>query len=115
MRLSEQQIKFLKMVTQLLNHFIPIIEAMDMGIKVTEWNRTIEQQKQYVAEGSSKTLHSKHLIGLAVDLAIIDNGKFLRKHQIYEKMGAYWESLGGTWGGRWTFGDVYHFEYGEDK
>lgn len=45
----------------------------DFGI--TEGLRTPERQKQLVAEGKSKTLKSRHLIGRAIDIVIYIDGK----------------------------------------
>ncbi len=39
---------------------------------VTEGLRTKERQAQLVKEGKSKTMNSKHIIGSAFDIAIID-------------------------------------------
>ena len=39
---------------------------------VTEGLRTMERQKKLVAEGKSKTMNSKHLIGSAFDVAMLD-------------------------------------------
>ena len=41
----------------------------DFDITVIEGYRTLETQKEYVKKGVSKTLNSKHLKGLAVDVA----------------------------------------------
>jgi len=42
---------------------------------VTEGLRTPERQKQLVQAGASRTLNSKHLIGRAVDLAVVVDGE----------------------------------------
>lgn len=39
-----------------------------VDISVIEGLRTIERQRQLVAEGKSKTMNSRHIIGQAVDL-----------------------------------------------
>jgi peptidoglycan L-alanyl-D-glutamate endopeptidase CwlK len=41
--------------------------------RVTEGVRTIERQRQLVAEGKSQTLNSRHLTGHAVDVAPLDS------------------------------------------
>jgi len=90
-------------------------------VVILELYRSVETQKQYVARGLSKTMSSKHLYGLAVDLAFLndiqDDGKINYPAEKYLPLGEYWESLGGRWGGR--FGakgknlgwDSGHFEY----
>lgn len=43
--------------------------------RVIEVRRTIERQKQLVAQGASKTMKSRHLTGHAVDIVPLENGK----------------------------------------
>lgn len=108
MKLSEQQADFLKMVVDMLSH----IQLPNCLIKVTEWNRTLEQQREYFNSGRSHTLNSKHLSGLAVDLGVIKNGKFSQTKKDYQPLGDYWISIGGKWGGEFVLlDDPYHFEY----
>ena len=83
--------------------------------------RTPEQQKIEFDAGRSTLLHGKHQDWLAMDFALwddIDADGNVDKDEIrwkndprYTEMGIYWESLGGTWGGRWeSLNDIYHFE-----
>ncbi len=64
---------------------------------------------------------SKHQRWCAGDLLVLAwTGKKFRSkwapREPYERLGHFWEALGGTWGGRWkeqglaTFDDPYHFE-----
>lgn len=94
--LSEKQCDFTFMVARL------IMQACALGyeIKVQEWNRTIETQREYVKQGVSKTLNSKHLDNLAVDVYLYKSGKVIMGGEDYRALGVYWESLGGRWGGR---------------
>ena len=43
---------------------------------------------------------SFHDIGLAIDLNLFRDGVYLTKTEDHEPLGLYWESLGGSWGGR---------------
>lgn len=103
MTLREKQTKFAGMLGMLLKR------AGELGtpVLILELYRSIETQKGYVARGVSKTLNSKHLDGLAVDLAFIedirDDGTLNYSPEKYRPLGEYWEALGGVWGGR--FGD----------
>lgn len=120
MTLREKQAKFSIMVGKLL------FKALLLGIQVVilELYRSLETQRGYVARGVSKTLNSRHLEGLAIDLAflsdIMDDGKINYDPERYRVLGEYWEHLGGRWGGRFgddpTTGkiegwDAGHFEY----
>ena len=101
MGLRDKQTVFAGMLGRLL------CKAEDLGVPVCilEMYRSVETQKGYVARGVSKTMSSKHLSGLAVDLCFIadlkDDGKMNYKAEDYRRLGEFWESLGGTWGGRW--------------
>lgn len=57
---------------------------------------------------SSKSLH---YLKLAVDINLFFDGKYLSKTSDHEKFGIYWESLGGSWGGRFKDGNHYSFSY----
>lgn len=71
-------------------------------VKLQELNRTIQEQKENVRKGTSKTLDSRHLDKLAVDMYIYDMGTKAPVEDLeqYRSLGEYWESLGGRWGGR---------------
>lgn len=51
--------------------------------------------------------NSLHYEGLAKDLLLFRNGKYLVDTDDYRIPGEFWEYIGGTWGGR--FGDGNHF------
>ncbi|HZX36531.1 MAG TPA: M15 family metallopeptidase [Thermodesulfobacteriota bacterium] len=103
MTLREKQTAFAAMLGKLL------CKAPELGtpVLILEMHRSLETQKAYVARGASKTLNSKHLEGLAVDLVFLedlkDDGKINYSPEKYKSLGEYWENLGGRWGGR--FGD----------
>ena len=54
---------------------------------------------------------SYHFIRLAIDLNLIKDGVYLTETDDHRPLGMFWESLGGTWGGR--FGDGNHYSWGE--
>lgn len=117
MSIRQKQAVFCLMLGKLLQ------KAAELGspIVILELYRSVEIQKQYVARGLSKTMSSKHLYGLAVDIAfladIMDDNKINYPAEKYLPLGEYWESLGGRWGGRFgakgsSLGwDSGHFEY----
>ena len=83
-----------------------LCRATDLGtpVCILELYRSLETQRIYVARGVSKTMNSKHLNGLAVDLVFLsdlqDDGVINYSPEKYKLLGEYWESLGGRWGGR---------------
>lgn len=73
--------------------------------------RTMQEQAALYAQGRSKPGavvtnakpgQSYHNFGLAIDLVEIKNGKALWDNPDWERIGAFGESLGFEWGGRWT-------------
>src|SRR3990167_8768121 len=82
--------------------------------------RTPEEHAANLAKGVSWTKHSKHLDGLAIDIAPYetfllhgaDKIQWDGTDPIWLKMGAIGESLGLRWGGRWMkTPDPGHFEF----
>lgn len=108
MKLSEKQGQFLMHVAQL----VAWVNSHN-GWYVTggELFRTKEQQEIYFNSGKSKTMHSKHLSRLAIDLNLFINGNYRKDKDAYKPLADYWESLhpdnvaGFTWG--W---DANHFQ-----
>ena len=97
----------------------------DFGI--TEGMRSLDRQKQLVAEGKSKTMNSRHLdnghgVSEALDIAVYVDGKLTWEIGHYRKVAAAFFKaaieLGVQieWGGLWqTFVDGPHFQLGEQK
>ena len=60
---------------------------------------------------SGHIANSFHYKRLAIDLNLFKDGKYLTETEDHEPLGIYWESLGGSWGGR--FKDGNHYSWGE--
>jgi len=56
---------------------------------------------------------SFHYIRLAIDLNLFKDGKYLTETADHEPLGLFWESMGGSWGGRWNDGN--HYSLGEGR
>ena len=56
---------------------------------------------------------SFHYQRLAIDLNLFKDGKYLTKTNDHLPLGLFWESIGGSWGGRWDDGN--HYSWGEGK
>lgn len=67
-----------------------------------------EEAKTY----NTWTLESKHLLGLAIDLVPVKNGKYWwnAPKEVWERMGEIGEAHGLSWGGRWKCQDCPHFQ-----
>ena len=65
--------------------------------------------------GSYSAAGSVHKLRLAVDLQLFKGGKYLTSSEDYTFAGLYWESIGGTWGGRFNDGNHFSLEHGGYK
>lgn len=59
-----------------------------------------------VGSGIRSSLHN---LRLAIDLQFFINGVYQSTSEAYRPLGEYWESVGGTWGGRFHSPDGNHF------
>lgn len=55
--------------------FKEAITTSPYDFAISEGVRSLDRQKELVAQGKSKTLHSRHLTGKAVDIAVFVDGK----------------------------------------
>jgi hypothetical protein len=104
MKLSEKQQLFTAMIGQLITW------AGDHGMRLTfgEAYRTPEQAALNAKKGSGIS-NSLHCQRLAVDFNLFIDGEYLIDSAAYLPLGEYWESLGGSWGGRFKRPDGNHF------
>lgn len=109
MNLRKEQTAFLLDAAKL------ILFATEQGFELTggELSRTHEQQKIYFHMGKTKTLDSRHLRRLAIDLMFFKDDKLIFDKKVLQPIGDYWEGLHfkNRWGGNFTsFTDTPHFE-----
>lgn len=96
MTLREKQSKFAVMVSRLIQ------KAVELGYEVT------------LGDGRCTVGHknnSLHYIGLAQDLNLFKDGKYLQSTEDHKTLGEWWESIGGSWGGRFNDGNHYSIEH----
>jgi len=77
-----------------------ILYALALGYEVT-----------FPPEHLDHIKNSRHFIGLAKDINLFKDGKYLTETEDHLPLGLIWESLGGVWGGRWKDGN--HYSWGE--
>jgi len=109
MSLREQQSKFAAMVADLIK------KAGEMGYEVTLGDAYRDPRlhgNPGVKKGYSSA-NSFHKSRLAIDLNLFRDGKYLSSSDDHRPLGEWWESIGGTWGGRWKDGN--HYSLGEGK
>lgn len=103
-----------------------LARCVEAGIMVliVDTRRTPAEHAANLAKGVSWTKHSKHLDGLAIDLAPFevytstaggDKLAWDTRNPAWQQMGAIGERLGLRWGGRWSTPDLGHFEYIEGQ
>lgn len=104
MKLSEKQQLFAVMIADLIHW------AQEHGYRLTfgETYRTPEQAALNAKSGKG-IRNSLHTLRLAVDFNLFINGKYQADTDAYRPLGEYWESIGGTWGGRFSRADGNHF------
>lgn len=110
MSLVALQDKFAGMVARLID------KAQEMGYQVTlgEAWRTPAQASLNAKSGKGIT-HSLHCDRLAIDINLFKDGEYLPDTESHRKLGEWWESIGGTWGGRFKDGNHYSLPYGGRK
>ncbi|EET7761132.1 M15 family metallopeptidase [Escherichia coli] len=104
MKLSEKQQLFAVMIADLIHW------AQEHGYRLTfgEAYRTPEQAALNAKTGKG-IRNSLHTLRLAVDFNLFINGEYQADTDAYRPLGEYWESIGGTWGGRFSRADGNHF------
>lgn len=106
--LRQKQSRFARMVADL------IIKAYDLNLAVTfgdayrdpRLHGAIGVKQGY---GNSKSCHK---LRLAIDLNLFNKGgEFLQTTEDHRELGEFWESIGGTWGGRFNDANHYSLEH----
>lgn len=107
MTLGEKQREFTYMVSLLIQW------AYEQGYEMTLGDayrdpRVFGHTGQRKGYGKAS---SNHKVRLAIDLNLFKDGKFLDKTEDHAPLGEFWESIGGSWGGRFNDGNHYSLEY----
>ncbi len=123
--------------------FVAALDAAGVKYYILETVRTLNVQKAYYSQGRAPiektnqlrreaglweigpdenkkvitwTLQSRHLSGLAIDIAPLNDAGHIdwnAPFETWEKIGTIGESCGFSWGGRWKERDLPHFEVTE--
>lgn len=99
MSMVEKQHRFTQMVARLLLH------ADALGYQVTFGDA---YRSPNVTYGHPNSLHRRRL---AIDINLFKDGKWLKNTEDHLPLGEYWESIGGSWGGRFKDGNHYSLEH----
>lgn len=106
MSLGDKQRKFVLMLADLIRF------AYANGYEITLGRGRVSVAANAADGGHEKSLH---LLGLAQDLNLFKDKKYLTKTEDHLLLGEYWESIGGTWGGRFNDGNHYSLAHGGMK
>ena len=105
--LGEKQRKFALMVSKLITYAYEQGYELSFGdaYRSPEVFGRVGVRKGY---GRAMSLHKERL---AVDFNLFKNGRYLETTEDHEPLGIYWESIGGSWGGRFNDGNHYSLEH----
>jgi hypothetical protein len=101
MTTRQKQSRFMLMVGKL------IVWAYSRGYELTGgdlWSSPDYRTKNGAPPHKANSLHYERL---AIDLNLFKDGGYLAKTEDHRELGEYWESLGGSWGGRFNDGNHY--------
>lgn len=109
--LGQKQRRFTKMIGLLIEF------AYQKGYELT-FGDAYRDPRVHGDQGVKKSYSaasSVHKVRLAVDFNLFKDGVFLQNSSDHKELGEYWESMGGTWGGRFNDGNHYSLEHGGFK
>lgn len=108
--LGQKQRRFVRMVADL------ILFAYRSGYELSfaEAYRPPDVAELYARQGRG-IRNSLHCERLAIDLNLFRDGQYLDSTEAHRPLGEYWESIGGTWGGRFQDGGHYSLAHGGRK
>lgn len=107
--LRDRQVQFARLIAPLIS------KAFELGYEVTlgdayrdpRLHGILGEKKGY---GAANSFHKQRL---AIDLNLFKDGKFITDDTGHKELGEWWESVGGTWGGRFRIKDFNHYSWGE--
>ena len=109
--LRQQQSLFVEMVAKLIQF------AIENGYELT-FGDAYRDPRVFGGFGERRgygAANSFHKRRLAVDFNLFKDGRWLNKTEDHKLLGEYWESIGGSWGGRFRSPDGNHYSLGESR
>ena len=107
MTLGQKQRKFTRMIAQMIEYAYANGYELTFGdaFRDPRLHGDVGVKKSY---SSANSLHKSRL---AVDFNLFKGGQYLTTTEAHRPLGEYWESIGGTWGGRFNDGNHYSLEH----
>ena len=117
-KLSQRSLSKLEGVHPKLIEVVKLaITKSPLDFSISEGLRTVERQKELVAQKKSQTMKSRHLVGEAVDICVLLDGKANWDFDNYRTVANVFKDCATelgvkiTWGGDWTsLKDGPHFQ-----
>lgn len=118
-RFSQRSIANLDVHPDLKKVALRALEISEVDFIIVDGGRTIEEQREYVKTGKSKTLKSRHLGGFALDFVAWVDGKISYQHGPMKAVADAFKLAGDQvlgpgrieWGGDWKrFVDKPHIQ-----
>ena len=105
--LRDKQVEFARMVPRLID------KAFELGYEVTLGDayrdpRVFGVMGESKGYGNAKSCHKSRL---AIDLNLFLDGALLTTTAGHLPLGVFWESIGGSWGGRFNDANHYSLEH----
>ena len=105
MTLRQKQSEFCRMIAML----ITFADIHGYELTLGDAYRDPRVHGDFGERKSYSNPNSLHKVRLAIDFNLFRNGKYLTSSEDHEPLGVYWESIGGTWGGRFSSPDGNHY------
>jgi len=107
MTLGQKQRNFTMMVSLLIQY------AYEQGYELTlgDAYRDPRVHGPVGSKESYSSSQSLHKSRLAIDFNLFKDGEYLTSTEDHKPLGEFWESIGGTWGGRFNDGNHYSMEH----
>lgn len=109
--LSQKQRRFTLMVAKF------VLKCYELGYEFT-YGDAFRDHRLHGAPGVKAGYghrSSCHKLRLAVDFNLFKNGVYQPSTEAYREIGELWESMGGTWGGRFEDGNHFSLEHEGQK
>ena len=105
MSLGQLQRRFLPMVANLIEYAYSNGYELTLGdgYRDPRLHGQVGEKKGY---GHPKSAHKQRL---AIDLILFKGGVYLTTTEAHRPLGEFWESMGGSWGGRFSSPDGNHY------
>lgn len=105
--LGQKQERFMRMLPRLID------KAHELGFEIRGGD-LFRDPRVHGEIGEKKGYghpRSAHKLKLAVDLNLFRDGRFMGSTEDHRPLGEWWESIGGSWGGRFGDGNHYSLEH----